>query len=106
MTRASLGVRVPIEPSHIVSPVRQAHIRAGFGSGFLVGLLGGLIGLGGAEYRLPLLIGYFGFDSLPAVILNKATSIVVVASSILFRARSVPLTELLGRGGIILTLLS
>src|SRR5262249_45160430 len=48
----------------------------------------------------------FGFDSLPAVILNKATSIVVVASSILFRARSVPLTELLGRGGIILTLLS
>jgi hypothetical protein len=43
-----------------------------FGSGAVIGLLGGLIGLGGAEFRLPLLIGVFGFAALQAVILNKA----------------------------------
>ena len=39
---------------------------------------GGLIGLGGAEFRLPLLIGAFRFAALQAVILNKAMSLVVV----------------------------
>ena len=48
--------------------------------GIVIGTLGGLIGLGGAEFRLPLLIGLFGFAALPAVILNKAMSLVVVAS--------------------------
>ena len=52
-----------------------------FGSGFGVGVLGGLIGLGGAEFRLPLLIDLFGFGALRAVILNKAMSLVVVASA-------------------------
>jgi hypothetical protein len=32
---------------------------------------GGLIGLGGAEFRLPLLIGVFGFAALAAVILKR-----------------------------------
>jgi uncharacterized membrane protein YfcA len=54
--------------------------------GILIGILGGLIGLGGAEFRLPLLIALFGFVALPAVILNKAMSLVVVASALLFRA--------------------
>ncbi len=35
---------------------------AAFGGGALIGTLGGLIGLGGAEFRLPLLIGLFGSD--------------------------------------------
>jgi uncharacterized protein len=33
-----------------------------FGAGALISTLGGLIGLGGAEFRLPLLISYFGFQ--------------------------------------------
>ena len=37
-----------------------------------IGTLGGLIGLGGAEFRLPLLISYFRFRGLEAVILNKS----------------------------------
>ena len=37
-----------------------------------------MIGLGGAEFRLPLLIGVFGFVALQAVIVNKALSLVVV----------------------------
>ena len=32
--------------------------------GALIGVLGGIIGLGGAEFRLPLLIGVFGFVAL------------------------------------------
>jgi uncharacterized membrane protein YfcA len=43
-----------------------------FAVGASVGVLGGMIGLGGAEFRLPLLIGLFGFAALSAVILNKA----------------------------------
>ncbi|MGI5487852.1 TSUP family transporter [Microtetraspora malaysiensis] len=35
-----------------------------FTAGAAVGALGGMIGLGGAEFRLPLLIGLFGFAAL------------------------------------------
>lgn len=58
--------------------------------GAAVGLLGGLIGLGGAEFRLPLIIGVFGFSPLQAVILNKALSLVVVATALPARASGVP----------------
>src|SRR5438034_10851091 len=61
-----------------------------FTGGAVIGALGGLIGLGGAEFRLPLLIGPFGFAALQAVILNKAMSLVVVASALPFRAAAVP----------------
>ena len=63
---------------------------AAFGGGAIIGALGGLIGLGGAEFRLPLLIGAFRFAALQAVILNKAMSLVVVASALPFRAATVP----------------
>src|SRR5215469_8276422 len=63
---------------------------AAFGGGAIIGALGGLIGLGGAEFRLPLLIGAFRFGALQAVILNKAMSLVVVASALPFRAATVP----------------
>ncbi|MGW1544198.1 hypothetical protein ACWCPM_28840 [Streptomyces sp. NPDC002309] len=43
-----------------------------FVAGGAVGVLGGMIGLGGAEFRLPLLISLFGFAALSAVILNNA----------------------------------
>lgn len=59
-------------------------------AGAAVGILGGLIGLGGAEFRLPILIGLFGFVALHAVILNKALSLVVVTSALFFRMGTVP----------------
>lgn len=64
-----------------------------FLSGAAVGTLGGLIGLGGAEFRLPILIGLFGFPGLQAVIINKAMSLIVVAFGIPFRAGTVPLSS-------------
>jgi uncharacterized membrane protein YfcA len=47
-----------------------------------IGVLGGLIGLGGAEFRLPLLIALFGFAALQAVIENTALSLVVVLTTL------------------------
>lgn len=77
-----------------------------FSSGAVIGSLGGLIGLGGAEFRLPLLIGVFGFGALEAIILNKAMSLIVVAVALPFRTASVPLMALVARGDIIFTLLA
>ncbi|MFF4418660.1 sulfite exporter TauE/SafE family protein [Streptosporangium sp. NPDC001559] len=63
-------------------------------AGAAVGALGGMIGLGGAEFRLPLLIGLFGFAALSAVILNKAISLVVVLTALPARLAAVSFTDL------------
>lgn len=60
--------------------------------GAVVGLLGGLVGLGGAEFRLPLLLTMFGLTALAAVIVNKAMSLVVVIAAIPARLSAVPLS--------------
>jgi uncharacterized membrane protein YfcA len=80
-------------------------LAAGFGGGGLIGTLGGLIGLGGAEFRLPLLISAFRFGPLEAVIMNKAMSLVVVATALLFRTKTIPLTEVAAHWPIIVNLL-
>jgi len=77
-----------------------------FGGGAIIGALGGLIGLGGAEFRLPLLIGAFRFAALQAVILNKAMSLVVVASALPFRAAAVPFASVAAHWSIIVNLLA
>jgi uncharacterized membrane protein YfcA len=77
-----------------------------FSGGAVIGTLGGFIGLGGAEFRLPLLIGLFGFGALEAVILNKAMSLVVVATALPFRTAVVPFSTVLTQWSIIVTLLS
>jgi len=79
---------------------------ATFGGGAIIGTLGGLIGLGGAEFRLPLLIGAFEFGALEAVIVNKATSLVVVASALPFRASAVSLGDVAAQWPVILNLLA
>jgi uncharacterized protein len=77
-----------------------------FAAGALIGTLGGLIGLGGAEFRLPVLIGLFRFRGLEAVILNKATSLVVVATALPFRASTVPFAAVAASWPIIVNLLA
>jgi uncharacterized membrane protein YfcA len=77
-----------------------------FGGGAVIGALGGLMGLGGAEFRLPLLIGLFRFAALEAVILNKATSLVVIASALPFRAGTVPFGLIAAHWPIVLNLLA
>jgi uncharacterized protein len=79
---------------------------AAFASGATVGALGGLIGLGGAEFRLPLLIGAFRFAALDAVILNKAVSLVVVAAALPSRAAAVPLDTVAAHWTVVANLLT
>jgi uncharacterized protein len=60
-----------------------------------IGLLGGLIGLGGAEFRLPVLAGVLGYKARRAVALNLAISLITVVSALLIRSGTLSLTPLL-----------
>lgn len=93
-------------PPNTTVPLSTARHATAFGGGAVIGALGGLIGLGGAEFRLPLLIGAFRFAPLEAVILNKAMSLVVVASALPFRARAVPFDQVAAHWTIIVNLLA
>ncbi|MEV6742544.1 hypothetical protein AB0N14_39070 [Streptomyces sp. NPDC051104] len=78
-------------------PVSQAYsVPVVFTAGTGIGVLGGMMGLGGAEFRLPLLISLFGFAALSAVILNKAMSLVVVVVALPARLAAVSASRLAG----------
>jgi len=85
-------------------------MTSSYGKGFLagtaIGIPGGLIGLGGAEFRLPLLIGMFMFSPLDAVILNKAMSLIVVGSALPFRTGTVPWSAVAANWPVIVNLLA
>ncbi|MEN6592006.1 MAG: TSUP family transporter [Methanobacterium sp.] len=53
--------------------------------GVPIGCLGGLIGLGGAEFRLPFLLKTFDKPAKRAVALNMLISLITVISAISFR---------------------
>lgn len=76
-----------------------------FLSGGAVAALGGLIGLGGAEFRLPILVGFFSFTTINAVIINKIVSLVVVVSSLLFRSYTIGFCEIMPHSFIIINIL-
>lgn len=90
----------------LTTPAARGKPILAFGGGTLIGALGGLIGLGGAEFRLPLLIGAFRFGALEAVILNKAMSLVVVATALPFRASTVSFAQIADHWTTILNLLA
>lgn len=83
----------------------QTRIVSAFAGGAAVGLLGGLVGLGGAEFRLPLLL-MFGFAALPAVILNKAISLVVVTTALIFRSGTIAPAEVAAQWPVIFNVLA
>ena len=56
-----------------------------FAIGAPIGCLGGLIGLGGAEFRLPFLLKTFDKPAKRAVALNMLISLITVISAIYFR---------------------
>jgi uncharacterized protein len=61
-----------------------------------IGLLGGLIGLGGAEFRLPVLAGVFRYPARRAVALNIAISLITVVSALLIRGGTLSLAPFVG----------
>jgi uncharacterized membrane protein YfcA len=87
-------------------PDRVRRVLGAAAAGASVGVLGGTIGLGGAEFRLPLLIGVFGFTALPAVVLNKAMSLVVVLTALPARLVAVPFGAVAPQWPVVVNLLA
>jgi uncharacterized protein len=59
-----------------------------------IGVLGGLIGLGGAEFRLPVLAGPLGFSTRKAVPLNLAVSLITLLASLAIRGHALSLAPI------------
>src|SRR5258708_11421402 len=55
------------------------------GCALLIGGIGGLIGLGGGEFRLPLLVGLIGFIARAAVPMNQILSLVTLVTAFAVR---------------------
>lgn len=91
--------------SAVAVPVVRS-LPLGFAAGGAIGVLGGMIGLGGAEFRLPLLIGVFGFVALAAVIVNKAMSLIVVLTALPARLAAVPFADVSAQWSVVLNLLA
>lgn len=71
-----------------------------------IGTLGGLISLGGAEFRLPVLIGPLSYPARQAVPLNLAVSLVTVTASLAIRGGTLTFTPLLPFTSAIMALIS
>lgn len=80
----------------LASPLPPARPATAFACGAVVGVLGGLIGLGGAEFRLPLLIGLFALAAHQAVRLNLLVSLATVSAAVVARFGFASFPDLLG----------
>ena len=74
---------------------RCRYFQRAFGWCVPIGALGGLVGLGGGEFRLPVLMYAIGFDIKSAVPLNLMVSLVTLAFSMVARSRSVSASVIL-----------
>jgi uncharacterized protein len=77
-----------------------------FLTGAVIGVLGGLIGLGGAEFRLPVLLTVFGYATLPAVIVNLVVSLVTVVFSFIFRLNTTGLDVIASNLSVVVNILA
>src|SRR5829696_3183117 len=93
VTRAAIALSpANCDPWHVAArpltaPVRSGAVKA-FGMVIPIAILGGLIGLRGAEFRLPVLVGPLRYSPRQAVPLNLAVSIITIAASLVIRSRT------------------
>ena len=73
----------------MISAMSCPYFRRAFGWCVPIGALGGLIGLGGGEFRLPVLIYGIGFDARTAVPMNLVTSLVTLAFALAVRSGAI-----------------
>jgi uncharacterized protein len=77
----------PVAIQPLTTPLPRGAVKA-FGMAIPIAILGGLIGLGGAEFRLPVLVGPLRYSPRQAVPLNLAVSIITIAASLVIRSRT------------------
>src|SRR5713101_4012249 len=84
-------------------------ITIALGCALLIGGIGGLIGLGGGEFRLPILVRLIGFTARAGVPMNQILSLVTLITALIVRWHSgslvavgtfAPAVIALGVGGI------
>ncbi|MBI1775660.1 MAG: sulfite exporter TauE/SafE family protein [Proteobacteria bacterium] len=59
-----------------------------------IGGLGGLIGLGGGEFRLPVLMQAIGFEAKAAIPLNLLVSLITLAFAMIVRSQSIAVVQI------------
>jgi len=59
-----------------------------FGCALLIGGIGGLLGLGGGEFRLPILVGLIGLAARTAVPMNQILSLVTLVTALVVRGHA------------------
>jgi hypothetical protein len=64
---------------------RPRRITIALGCALLIGGIRGLIGLGGGEFRLPLLVGLIGFTARGAVPMNQILSLITLITALIVR---------------------
>jgi len=87
------------------APIRH-HAQLAFLYSVPIGVLGGLMGLGGAEFRLPVLASVLGYSARQAVPLNLAVSLITIAASLLIRGRTLTFDTVLPLLPVILSLVA
>lgn len=84
----------------------QHRVRLSFFYAVPIGLLGGLIGLGGAEFRLPVLAGPLGYAANQAVPLNLAVSLITIVASLVVRGKTLSFDTVIPLLPVVLSLIS
>lgn len=82
------------EPAPGAVRAARGRSRLAFLTAIPIAMLGGLIGLGGAEFRLPVLAGPLGYPARTAVPLNLAVSLTTIIAALFIRGRTLSLTAL------------
>ena len=60
-------------------------VTIALGCALVIGGIGGLIGLGSGEFRLPLLVGLIGFTARAAVPMNQILSLITLVTALIVR---------------------
>jgi uncharacterized membrane protein YfcA len=76
------------------SAIRCPYFQRAFGWCVPIGGLAGLVGLGGGEFRLPVLMYAVGYTARTAVPLNLAVSLVTLTFALIVRSRAVSVVAL------------
>jgi len=84
----------------------QRRFRLSFLYSVPIGALGGLIGLGGAEFRLPVLAGTLGYQVRQAVPLNLAVSLITIVASLIIRAKTLSFGAVIALLPVLLSLIA